>query len=65
MNKTLFFSGLAIFGFEVLGIIIYLLSTLDWSFVSVNVIMDIIAIMVIVIINILAFIFMIMGALEK
>lgn len=65
MNKLMFWSGFGLFSLEFLGIFIYFISSLDWSWISLQLIMTSIGIAIIILLNLFLFILMIIGALSN
>lgn len=65
MNKRMFFSGLFMVGSELALIMLYLFSTIDWSWLTSDLIIKAIALSVFALLNIAGFIFMIVGAIRK
>lgn len=65
MNKLMFFTGLGVFALELLGILIYFMTTINYGFLSMDLIVRVAIFTFVGLINICAAIFFIVGALTK
>ena len=65
MNKPIFFSGLGLIGAELISVVIYLLSTISYAWMTWDLVVKVIIFSMLGIMNITAVIFMIVGAVKK
>ena len=65
MNKQMFWVGFSIFALEVLAVLGYLLAQLSWTWVNGEIISMALAGLILISLNIFAFIIMIVGAFSN
>ena len=64
MNKNMFWAGFSIILLELLGILSYLFSSLDWGWFTIDIFYIGLTMFIFISLNIIAVFFMILGAIE-
>jgi hypothetical protein len=65
MKKSMFWTGLSMFSIQVLGILVYLFSTLDYSWITSKLVISVIILTCFALFNIISIILIFVGIFKK